>query len=432
MRLKVEVVGPAGRRWLWLPAATPIVDLLPTLVPLVAEGGAAPDDRWALAPPVGRPLDSEASLGACGVRPGATLCLVSARLAEDADGVQQPHALVGMRTPQERTVAALPARLAGWPRVRAALRRAREDAPAPVPAPWAQEPGPNPARFARQQPASPWRRGWRAWRDLDYPARLETAVTTPRLRRTVTVAVVSPFAGAGATVVAGLLGTQMADLRRDRVIALDADPGPGSLISLVAPGLARYLDTLLGRPAGQDLTPSQLDASLAQGYHGLRVQSTPPDPELRVKLDEAAYGEIVHRLTTVAGLVVVDCGPGLETPAARAAMRAAQQVLVVTDARPEARLALGPAVDLARGDGRSVLVVASAPRARAGARDAGRLAVGAPAADGLVEVPWCPSGVEPLASGDFDWERTPWPLRRGALELAAAMIADWPRLGLSL
>jgi MinD-like ATPase involved in chromosome partitioning or flagellar assembly len=159
---------------------------------------------------------------------------------------------------------------------------------------------------------------------------------------------------------------------------------------------------------------------LTQGYHGLRVLPAAPDPET------------MRHLRRFAGLLLVDCGPGLEAPATRAAVEAADQVLVVTDATPEGRLALGPAVDLLRRDRRSVLVVANAPRSPAGPRDAGRVAVSAPGADGLVPVPWCPTGVRQLAGGTFDWEHAPRAWRRAGHELAAALVRDWARLGLSL
>jgi len=413
-RLLLDVVGPAARRWLSMPAGAPVADLLPAVVRLVA-GPDVDGDGWVLAPPVGRPLDAEATLRACGVRSGSTLCLVAAQLAADAEGVLPPCALVGMRTPLERTAAQLPPPLTGWERVRMAygLARARRSAaPALAPAGGSL----HPAAFTEHRPPPLWRRGWRAWRGLDDVARLRAVITAPRLRRGVAVAVVSLSPGMGRTVVTALLGTLVAHLRADRVIALDAAPGDRSLAALVATGLTGRAPDL----AAAALTLTRLDASLTQGYHGLRVLAAAPDQET------------MDRLRHFAGLLLVDCGPGLEAPATRAAVAAADQVLVVTDATPRARLALGPAVDLLRREGRSVLTVANAPRAPAAARDAGRVAVSAPDADGLVAVPWCPAGVRQLAAGTFDWEHAPAAWRRAAHQLAAALARDWSRLGLIL
>lgn len=432
-RLKVDVVGPAGRRWLALPAAAPVADLLPALVPLL--GGDEPVE-WALAPPVGAVLDPDTCLRDSGIRPGSTLCLVAAQLAADADGTVPPRELVGMRTPLERTAAALPAPLGGWQRVRTALWLAHGRVPAAAPPPG------HPSAFMQARPPRAWRRAWRAWRDLDHVARLEAVVTAPRLRRAVTIAVVSPPAGPGSgggagvgdrvgkTVVASLLGTVLARLRSDRVIALDTAPGAGSLVALAAPGLARYLDRLLRGPVEPGRTLARLDASLVQGYHGLRVRCAPPDPELRARLDEDAYRETMDRLTKFAGLLIVDCPGGLDGPAARAAVEAADQVVLVTDI--EGRPTLAEAVSAVRGEARSVLVVANAPRSRAGARDAGRLAVTAAEADGLVRMPWSPAGVAQLTSGRFDWAHAPAAWRLAAHELAAAAATEWRRLDLSL
>ena len=419
--MKVDVVGPADRRWLALPADAPVGDLLPELVRLLAgpeveeppEGGG-----WALAPPVGRPLDAGASLRAGGILPGSTLCLVGARLAADADGVLPPHALVGMRTPVQRTAAALPSRLAGWARVRTALALARQPAPA-APPPSRDEVPLHPASFTEVRRARLWRRAWQAWQALDHVGRMEAAITAPRLRRGVTAAVVSPVPGVGKTVVTTLLGSLLAHLRRDRVIALDAHPGDGSLAALAVPGSAWFAPDPVSARLGPGLTLTQLDASLAPGYHGLRVLPAPPAPETLVVLRRFA------------GVLLVDCEADLEAPATRLAIEAANQVLVVTDATPEARAALGGVVDLVRSGGGSALVVANAPRSPAGPRDAGRLAVSAPAAAGLVQLPWCPAGVDQLAAGTFDWEHPPGAWRRAAHELATAIVRDWGRLGLT-
>lgn len=394
-RLKVEVVGPAGRRWLWLPASAPVAQLIPALVPAVA-GPSDESAGWVLAPPVGRPLDPEASLCAGGIRAGSTLCLVDARLAADADGALPPHALVGMRTPLDRTAAALPPELTAWERVRAAFELAREPAAGTPPVARAL----HPAAFTQVRPASLWRQRLRAWRDLDRVSRLRAVIAAPRLRRGVAVAVVSPWAGMGRTVVTTLLGTLVAHLRADRVIAVDAAAGAQAALA----------------PA---LTLTRLDATLTQAPHGLRVLPAAADPDT------------LDTLRRFAGLLLVDCGPGLEALTTRAAVAAADQVLVVTDATPRARLALGPAVDLLRRDGRSVLLVANAPRAPAAGRDAGRVAVSAPDADGLVSLPWCPAGVRQLAAGTFDWDHAPAAWRRAGHQLAAALVRDWARRGLS-
>jgi MinD-like ATPase involved in chromosome partitioning or flagellar assembly len=274
----------------------------------------------------------------------------------------------------------------------------------------------HPGVFTQVRREALWRRSWQAWRELDYPARLETAVTAPRLRRGVTIAVVSVLPGAGRTVVAGLLGTLLAQLRRDRIIALDLAFHDRSLTALVVPRSARYLNAVTARSAELARTVTGIDSNLLPGDHGLRVAREGP----------------LDQLARVAGVLLVDCERGLEDEATLAAIQAADQVLLVTDLGPRARAALSPTVEQLRGDRRSVLVVANAAQEPAGPRDAGRLAVCAAGAQGLVELPWSPAGATRLAGGRFDWQDAPSPWRQATLELAAALAADWARLGLVL
>ena len=69
----------------------------------------------------------------------------------------------------------------------------------------------------------------KAWAHGDYRQRLDEAIAAPRLQRCVTIAIVSPKGGVGKTTVTSLLGSLLAFLRRDRVIAVETNPDWGSL-----------------------------------------------------------------------------------------------------------------------------------------------------------------------------------------------------------
>ena len=116
-----------------------------------------------------------------------------------------------------------------------------------------------------------WRR---AWEDTDYVHRLDRAITRPQLARCATIAVVSPKGGVGKTTTTALLGTLIAHLRRDLVLAVDANPDYGSLGRVLCPAhdffvddLAAYLAT--ARPAravaGRPQRPARHRAPRAAG-----------------------------------------------------------------------------------------------------------------------------------------------------------------------
>jgi len=72
-------------------------------------------------------------------------------------------------------------------------------------------------------------RGRDAWIASDYGRQLDERILAPRLQHCVTIAVVSPKGGVGRTFITALLGSLLAYLRRDRLVAVDANPDFRSL-----------------------------------------------------------------------------------------------------------------------------------------------------------------------------------------------------------
>jgi Flp pilus assembly CpaE family ATPase len=173
-----------------------------------------------------------------------------------------------------------------------------------------------PAALTRERRLGPIARARLTWHATDYLEGLEALITAPRLVRCVTIAVMSPKGGVGKTTVTTLLGTLLAQLRRDRIVAIDTNPDYGSLGRTLAPGHNVFVDDLLevlGHPA---LTVAQLDTSLARAQHGLLVLPAPTDPERMARLDEQAYRRVISRLQEMVSVIVLDCGTGLWEPAA--------------------------------------------------------------------------------------------------------------------
>jgi hypothetical protein len=250
-------------------------------------------------------------------------------------------------------------------------------------------------------------------------------VAAPVLARCACVGVVGVTARAGATTVAALLAAVLAGGRAGRTVAVDADPGRGSLSELLVPGHdlpAGDLLGLLGHPA---LAGPELGAVLAR--RGPLAVLAAAEP-----LDERAWTEVVDVLRRHATTVVVDCGLGMAAAGTRAAVATADQFVLVTDpASPAATLR---AAEGLAGLGRpSVVVVNRAD----GQLDAGAVVERVPSARGAVLLPADPAAAaafqsEPgLAGAPLDWARLPALWRRQALELAVLLLADWPLLGLA-
>ena len=128
------------------------------------------------------------------------------------------------------------------------------------------------------------------WRVTDYQERLDAAILRPRLRRCVTIAVVSPKGGVGKTTVTALVGMLLSHIRRDRIVAVDTNPDYGSLGRVLTPDQQLFVDDLLVRMAQPDLTLTELDSRLGRATHGLMVLPAPTDPERMAALDEPGTG----------------------------------------------------------------------------------------------------------------------------------------------
>jgi hypothetical protein len=370
----VTVAGPSGRRDLAVPADVPVADLLGQVVAAAVGGrpGTTGQDRWRLALPGGDPLPPQRSLAASGVGDGAVLTL-----GPPPATTRPPHAV---------------------PRV-----------------------APPPPAF--RDPATPTtsRRGAAARWSLRRPRSrhqeddlLEAAIAAPRLGRCVVVGVVSATAGAGRATVAALLAAVLAATRQELTVAVDARPGPGSLSDRLAPDLDVPAVDLLGLLDHPALTTGELLACLG-GRPSRGAGSRSASPALVV--GGRALAPLVRGLARHAGVLVLDGGDGVGGPAARAAVAAADQLVLVTEPAPAAasRRVTAALVDL----GHAVVVAAWSP-------SAGALAHLPPGVRGAVPLPHPAPAVPPR-----EWAEVPWWWRRPARQLAYLLAADWPALGLT-
>ena len=131
------------------------------------------------------------------------------------------------------------------------------------------------------------------------------------------------------------------------------------------------------------------------------------------------------------GVLVLDCGTGLQEPAALAAQACADQLLLVTDAKPSTASLVTEAAELLRTVGPPLTVVVNRMPSKGAEIDLDGLDALIPDAQGLVCVDEDQRGATRVASGDFSWDDAPASWNRQVRELAVVLQADWERLGLS-
>ncbi len=442
--VRVTIAGPSGRTELAVPSDTPIGTLLPTFVSVAPGADDAPAGRWVVGADEGD-LPSERSLAECGVGDGALLTLhrtsvTASSEASSPDG--GPRSEPG--TPLERTARVLPARVGGLERLRAAATAAVKPDPRPDAAyararaatPQGQRRmDPRPAALTQASPPrTPAERASEVWRETGYRTRLEAAIAAPRLRRRCpTIAIVSPKGGVGKTTLTALIGSLLVHLRTDRVVAVDTNPDYGSLGPTLAPGHDIFVDDLLALLDRPDVAVTELDANLARSLDGLMILPAPTDPARMARLDRSSYKRVIEHLQMKAGVLLLDCGTGLQDPPAQAAIICADQLVLVTDAEPAtATLVTAASERLLRSGAPMTTVVNKLPR-RGARLDVDGFARAIPGARGMTCVPSHPRGAARIAAGEFSWEDDvagPWevPLR----ELAASLVAGWSELGLTV
>ena len=435
----VTIAGPDRRVDLVVSTETPVAELIPTFVEMSSEDppdADAPQPVWSVAPPGGQPLPLDGTLRDAGIADGTVLALTEIR-----SQAQAPPRPAELRKPRQkhgplsrRMETQLPEQLDSFGRIALATKAffGYEEGPAviesaPPPVQSAQE------RLSRPEQRGPLQRARLAWRESDYLGRLDRLIAEPRLTRCVTVAVVSPKGGVGKTTITALLGSLLADVRRDRIVAVDTNPDYGSLGRALAPGHNVYVDDMLEVLDRPDLSATALDGYLGRASDGLMVLPAPTHPARMAALDEAAYTNVIERLKSLVGILVLDCGTGLQEPAARAALKAADQLLLISDAHPSTASRVAEAAEQLREAGPPItIIVNKLPRTRRERTiDLTAFDELVPDARGLLTVEDEPKAAARVARGDFQWLDAPDSWKRSIRELAVGLAADWPDLGLA-
>ena len=224
-------------------------------------------------------------------------------------------------------------------------RREREDGPEPAAALTAD-------RLLAKSAAPPIG-GWRLWLynasfgyfnvgDSDrvrIQRVMEHRIAARLGQRTRYVPVLSRKGGVGKTTVTTLLGMALADLREDRVIAMDANPDRGTL-SDRSPGRADFTARQLVNDRFDVSSFSQLSHYVAREGSRLDVLASDTDPAVAHAFDDADYRAVTDILGRYYSIVLTDSGTGMVHSVMAGTLEKADAVVLVSGGSvDEARLA---------------------------------------------------------------------------------------------
>jgi putative peptide zinc metalloprotease protein len=141
------------------------------------------------------------------------------------------------------------------------------------------------------------------------------------------VAIVSRKGGIGKTTTTLMLGHTFALHRRDRVVALDANPDAGSLAYRVHRETEATVTQLL-RASERLRRYSDMRSFTNQSSTRLEVLASDDDPTISVALGEPEYRQVLHVLEHHYNLILMDTGTGILDSATQGILRMADQIVV--------------------------------------------------------------------------------------------------------
>ncbi|WP_309082025.1 hypothetical protein [Zhihengliuella sp.] len=153
------------------------------------------------------------------------------------------------------------------------------------------------------------------------------------------VTVLSRKGGVGKTTVTTLLGMALADVREDRVIALDANPDRGTL-SDRSPGGTRYTARHLVQNRFMIDSFSKFAQYSAREGSRLHVLASDTDPNVAQAFDDADYRAVTDLASKFYSIVLTDSGTGMVHSVMKGSLEKSDVVVLVSGGSvDEARLA---------------------------------------------------------------------------------------------
>ncbi|HXW44074.1 MAG TPA: MinD/ParA family protein [Streptosporangiaceae bacterium] len=164
-------------------------------------------------------------------------------------------------------------------------------------------------------------------RRMDRISRARTPVASGHHR----VAVMSMKGGVGKTTTTVALGSMLASVRADRVIALDANPDRGTLSDKLPVQTGRSVRDLLEQRASISRY-ADIRAFTTQTVTRLEVVASDQNPAAAITFSEADYYAACAVLERFYSVCLTDCGTGMTHSAMSGVLRMTDQIVLVTTA----------------------------------------------------------------------------------------------------
>jgi MinD-like ATPase involved in chromosome partitioning or flagellar assembly len=204
------------------------------------------------------------------------------------------------------------------------------------------------ARF-RPAPESGWRKlayylSLKLWNPGDPPkvrARkaLDARIGAVLEGGTKFVPVLTRKGGVGKTTISALLGMALAQVREDRVIAIDANPDRGTLAERVSKSTRFTVRDVVNRAAAIDGF-AEFSNMVSRDETRLDVLASDADPMLSEAFDEGDYNVVADMAARYYSIVLTDCGTGIVHSVMRPTLQRANALVIVSGGSvDEARLA---------------------------------------------------------------------------------------------
>jgi MinD-like ATPase involved in chromosome partitioning or flagellar assembly len=145
--------------------------------------------------------------------------------------------------------------------------------------------------------------------------------------------------GVGKTTITTLLGMAMADVRDDRVIAIDANPDRGTLAERVHKQTRSTVRDVVTR-ANSINGFTDFQTLISRDETRLDILASDTDPQLAQAFNEDDYNVVADLAAKYYSIVLTDCGTGIVHSVMHATLQRADEIVIVSGGSvDEARLA---------------------------------------------------------------------------------------------